>query len=73
MAGTKIGGLKARKTNLERHGADYYKRIGKMSGSQCRPETRYFYRHPEAAQLAGAKGGRKSKRGPKTPESICSK
>ena len=65
MAGTKTGGLKAKQTNMERHGADFYQRIGRISGSQCRPESRYFYKHPKIAQIAGAKGGKISKRGPK--------
>ena len=63
MAGTKAGGEKARKTNLERHGADYYQRLGKISGSQRRPETRYFFKNPKAAQIAGRKGGSISRRG----------
>lgn len=29
MAGTKAGGLKATATNIERHGKDFYKRIGR--------------------------------------------
>ena len=32
MSGTKAGGMKAAKTNLERHGADFYKRIGQKGG-----------------------------------------
>lgn len=32
MAGTKAGGLKARQTNIERHGKDFYREIGRMGG-----------------------------------------
>lgn len=32
MSGTKAGGIKAKKTNLERHGEDFYARIGKKGG-----------------------------------------
>ena len=36
MAGTKAGGLKATATNIERHGKDFYKRIGRKGGSISR-------------------------------------
>lgn len=32
MAGTKAGGLKAAKTNIERHGKDFYRNIGRKGG-----------------------------------------
>lgn len=32
MAGTKIGGLKAAKTNAERYGDDFYGIIGRLGG-----------------------------------------
>lgn len=32
MAGTKAGGLKARDTNIKRHGKDFYKRMGRLGG-----------------------------------------
>ena len=56
MAGTKAGGLKAAATNKKRHGKDFYSRIGIMGGG--------FAANHELARIAGAKGGRKSKRGP---------
>ena len=32
MSGTRAGGLKAKIANYERHGADFYQRIGKKGG-----------------------------------------
>jgi general stress protein YciG len=63
MPGTKAGGLKVRKTNIEKQGKDFYKRIGQIGGKKPHPETRYFALHPEAAKVAGKKGGKISKRG----------
>jgi len=62
MAGTKIGGLKARKTNIERHGEDFYQRIGRKGGQNG--HTGGFASNRELARTAGAKGGRISRRGP---------
>ena len=61
MAGTKEGGRKARKTNYERHGKDFYARIGAMGGKLG--HTGGFAANPELAKIAGRKGGKKSKRG----------
>ena len=49
-------------TNKERHGDDFYSRIGKKGGRNG--HTGGFYNNPERAKLAGQKGGRASKRGP---------
>lgn len=62
MAGTKAGGRKAAKTNLEKHGADFYKRIGHKGGKNG--HTGGFAANPALARVAGAKGGRISRRGP---------
>jgi general stress protein YciG len=62
MSGTKAGGMKAAKTNLERHGADFYKIIGHKGGKNG--HTGGFAANPELARKAGAKGGRISRRGP---------
>lgn len=62
MSGTKAGGLKASRTNLERHGEDFYKRIGSKGGQNG--HTGGFAGNPELARKAGAKGGRISRRGP---------
>lgn len=61
MPGNKIGGLKARETNIRLHGKDFYKRIGAIGGRNG--HTGGFAANPELARLAGAKGGKKSRRG----------
>lgn len=60
MSGTKIGGMKAAKTNLEKHGSDFYKRIGAKGGRNG--HTGGFASNPALASIAGAIGGRKSSR-----------
>lgn len=62
MSGTKAGGIKAAKTNLERHGADFYKIIGHRGGKNG--HTGGFAANRALARVAGAKGGRISRRGP---------
>ena len=62
MAGTKAGGLKARETNMAKHGSDFYARIGAKGGRNG--HTGGFAANPELARRAGAKGGRISRRGP---------
>lgn len=62
MAGTKEGGRKAALTNKLKHGDDFYARIGARGGRNG--HTGGFAANPELAKIAGAKGGRKSKRGP---------
>ena len=61
MAGTKAGGMKARETNYRKHGADFYARIGKKGGQNG--HTGGFAYNPALAKVAGARGGKKSKRG----------
>lgn len=61
MAGTKEGGMKARATNLARHGEDWYSKIGRIGGQNG--HTGGFASNPELARIAGAKGGRNSRRG----------
>lgn len=74
MSGTVSGGKKAAQKNKELHGKDFYKEIGRKGGK--RSTTGGFASQKvgkdgltgvERAKLAGAKGGRKSKR---TPTSI---
>ncbi|HKR82191.1 MAG TPA: hypothetical protein VJR27_04260 [Candidatus Saccharimonadales bacterium] len=60
MAGTKAGGKAAAETNKKNHGKDFYARIGAMGGKKGR--TGGFYANRELARVAGAKGGRISRR-----------
>lgn len=70
MSGTKAGGIKARQTNLERHGSDFYVNIGKKGG-MCGSTGGFAsdkvgkdgLTGKERAKMAGRKGGRLSKRG----------
>lgn len=71
MVGTKAGGMKAAQTNKLKHGEDFYSRIGKQGGmnshtggfaSDVVGEDGLTGR--ERARIAGAKGGRISRRGP---------
>lgn len=61
MAGTSAGGKKAAQTNKERHGEDFYVRVGRMGGKLGR--TGGFYANRELARTAGSLGGKRSKRG----------
>lgn len=61
MAGTYAGAIKARNTNYEKHGKDFYKRIGRKGGKKG--HTGGFFANRELARKAGQKGGKISKRG----------
>lgn len=61
MSGTRDGGLKAKDTNYQKHGRDFYQRIGRKGGRNG--HTGGFAANPELARIAGAKGGRISRRG----------
>lgn len=63
MAGTKEGGKKASITNKEKHGEDFYKRIGSKGGKSGDHSKGGFAANPELAREAGRKGGKKSRRG----------
>ncbi len=62
MAGTKAGGMKAAATNKAKYGKEFYAQIGKKGGQNG--HTGGFAANPELARIAGAKGGRISRRGP---------
>lgn len=64
MAGTKQGGKAAAKTNKNKYGPDFYARIGAMGGKKG--HTGGFFKNRELARLAGARGGRVSRRSKKT-------
>lgn len=59
MAGTKEGGRKAAITNKERHGASFYRDVGRKGGSTSYGRTRGFAHpsHAHKASEAGRKGG----------------
>lgn len=61
MPGNKKGGRKAAVTNLERHGADFYQRIGEAGGRKSRGGG--FAANRDLARAAGARGGKRSRRG----------
>lgn len=61
MAGTAIGGVKASKTNKEKYGADFYKKIGSMGGKKG--TTGGTFGNPAWASKIGQIGGTRSKRG----------
>ena len=54
------GGLKAAKTNKLKYGKDFYARIGAKGGRNG--HRKGFAVNPALARIAGAKGGKKSRR-----------
>lgn len=60
MGGTTRGGKKAAETNKRRYSEDFYKKIGRMGGLKSRGGG--FATNRDLARIAGAKGGRNSKR-----------
>ena len=66
MSGTKAGGRKAAETNKQKYGHDFYANIGRKGGRNG--NTGGFAANPELARIAGAIGGRKSKRGKAKPK-----
>jgi general stress protein YciG len=61
VSGSKIGGKAARDTNYKRYGLDFYREIGAIGGKNGR--TGGFYVNRDLASIAGAIGGRISRRG----------
>ena len=69
MPGNKIGGKRAAQTNKERHGEDFYQRIGKLSNASWEKNGRMprgFAANPELARSAGRKSKPKSRKGEKS-------
>lgn len=66
MAGTKAGGMKAAARNKERHGADFYARIGAKGGKKT--GLKGFAVNRDLARRAGAIGGSRSRRTKVTKE-----
>ena len=56
ISGSISGGKRAAQTNKEKHGEDFYKRIGASGGRKSRGGG--FTGRPDLAQAAGTKGGR---------------
>lgn len=63
MAGTVEGGRKAAATNIQRHGKDFYVRLGRRGGQHG--HTGGFAADPARAKAAGVKGGTISSRAKK--------
>jgi general stress protein YciG len=62
MVGTKSGGKKASDQNKKKYGEDFYKNIGSLGGRKT-GVLKGFALDPERAKIAGARGGRISRRG----------
>ena len=60
MAGTVKGGRRAAITNKQRYGAQFYELIGRKGGQISKGGG--FATNPDLARIAGAKGGRASRR-----------
>ena len=65
MSGTKAGAAKAKKTNIERNGPNFFARIG-AEGGKVKGVKKGFAANPERARQAGKVGGARSRRGKKT-------
>lgn len=63
VSGTKSGGMRAAVTMKERYGEDVYRRLGQKGGKVKTDKPKGFAANPALARKAGAKGGRRSKRG----------
>jgi uncharacterized protein len=61
MAGNSAGGKAAAATNKAKYGEDFYGRIGAKGGRKS--TTGGFFANRELARIAGAKGGKISRRG----------
>lgn len=62
MSGTHKGGKKAAETNKKKYSKNFYRDIGRRGGQNG--HTGGFAANRELAKIAGAKGGRISRRGP---------
>ncbi len=64
MSGTVAGGIKAAEKNIERHGKDFFKTIGKIGGLAKNPR-KGFGSNKERAIASGRLGGlaKKKKQG----------
>lgn len=69
MAGSRIGGLKAAKTNKEKYGDDFFAIQGAKGGSTPTTKPKGFAANRSLAAKAGKIGGEKSRRGKAKNES----
>lgn len=60
MSGTPAGGKLAAQRNKERHGEDFYVKIGTLGGTKSRNGG--FAQNRELAREAGRRGGKMSRR-----------
>jgi uncharacterized protein len=60
MPGTRSGGKRAASTNKSKYGSDFYARIGAKGGKAT--GLKGFAVNRDLARIAGAKGGKKSRR-----------
>lgn len=74
MSGTRAGGLKTKAKVIARFGKDYYRQMGHIGGRNgttggfaCLDTGADGLTGPERARVAGAKGGKISRRGPARP------
>lgn len=67
MSGNRLGALKARNTTYEKYGKDFFRNIGRKGGL-VKGTKGGFASNPALASIAGAKGGRISRRGPAKPK-----
>lgn len=70
MSGNRAGGMKAAATNKLKHGEDFFERIGAMGGRAPHTKPKGFAANPELARIAGARGGRVSRRRKKGDENL---
>lgn len=61
MAGSVTGGKKTAKTNIEKYGPNYYKKVGRLGGIRRVPKG-FAMMTPEQRAEAGRKGGTISRR-----------
>lgn len=62
MVGTRLGGLKARDTFYKKFGKDYYANMGRKGGKASFAD-KGFAKNPKLAKEAGARAGKRSKKG----------
>lgn len=67
MPGTKTGAAKARETNRDRWGENFYEVIGRKGGLK-KGVKKGFAANPALASRVGKIGGENSKRGPAKPK-----